>query len=189
MSLEILKNALKILILLILINIDKKIISCPSYIHPFYRKHKKVILSMDKSKNETLTNGKNFLDKCLNQTNNNRYNYINNPKLSIIMPLYNCENTIESSICSIQYQNFTKIEIILINAFSNDNTSNIIRNTKKNDKRIKIIDNKSNKRIFYSRSIGVLISKGKYIFNLDNDDMYFDLNVLIIFIKKLIMKN
>ena len=105
------------------------------------------------------------------------------------MPLYNCENTIESSIRSIQNQNFTKIEIILSNDFSNDNTSNIIRNTKKNDKRIKIIDNKSNKRILYSRSIGVLISKGKYIFNLDNDDMYFDLNVLIIFIKKLIMKN
>ena len=100
------------------------------------------------------------------------------------MPLYNCENTIESSIRSIQNQNFTKIEIILSNDFSNDNTSNIIRNTKKNDKRIKIIDNKSNKRILYSRSIGVLISKGKYIFNLDNDDMYCDLNVFDYIYKK-----
>ena len=93
------------------------------------------------------------------------------------MPLYNCENTIESSIRSIQYQNFTKIEIILFNDFSNDNTSNIIRNMKRNDKRIKIVDNKSNKGTLYSRSIGVLISKGKYIFNLDNDDMYFDFDV------------
>ena len=87
MSLEILKNALKIFILLILIKIDKKIISCPSYIHPFYRKHKIAILSIDKSKNEILTNGRNFLDKCLNQTNNNRYDFINNPKLSIINSL------------------------------------------------------------------------------------------------------
>ena len=69
------------------------------------------------------------------------------------MPLYNCENTIESSIRSIQYQNFTKIEIILINDFSNDNTSDIIRNMKRNDKRIKIVDNKSNKGTLYSRSI------------------------------------
>ena len=56
MSLEILKNALKIFILLIVIKIDKKIISYPSYIHSFYRKHKKAIPPTDKSKNEILTN-------------------------------------------------------------------------------------------------------------------------------------
>ena len=100
------------------------------------------------------------------------------------MPLYNCENTIESSIRSIKYQNFTKIEIILINDFSNDNTSNIIRNIQTNDNRINIVDNKSNKGTLYSRSIGVLMDRGKYIFNLDNDDMYFDLNVFDYIYKK-----
>ena len=152
--------------------------------HPFYFKHKKAILSIDKSKNETLTNGRNFLDKCLKQPNNNSYYLINNPRLSIIMPLYNCENTIESSIRSIKYQNFTKIEIILINDFSNDNTSNIIRNIQTNDNRINIVDNKSNKGTLYSRSIGVLMDRGKYIFNLDNDDMYFDFDVFDYIYKK-----
>ena len=47
------------------------------------------------------------------------------------MPSYNHENTTESSICSIQNHKFSKIEIILINDFSNDNTFLIIRNIQK----------------------------------------------------------
>ena len=49
--------------------------------------------------------------------------------------------------------------------------------SKKKDKSIIIVDNKSNKGTLYSRSIGVLLSRGKYIFNLDNDDLYFDFDV------------
>jgi glycosyltransferase involved in cell wall biosynthesis len=67
----------------------------------------------------------------------------------------------------------TKVEIILVNDFSKDNTSKIIKEIQKNDKRIKIVNNHENKGTLYSRSLGVLFSKGKYIFNLDNDDMYF----------------
>ena len=43
-----------------------------------------------------------------------------------------------------------------------------------NDKRIKLINNKKNMGTLYSRSIGVLKAKGKYLFPLDNDDMFFD---------------
>ena len=49
----------------------------------------------------------------------------------------------------------------------------IIKNIKKTDKRIKLINNKKNMGTLYSRSIGVLQAKGKYIFPLDNDDMFF----------------
>ena len=67
----------------------------------------------------------------------------------------------------------TKIEIILINDYSIDDTYNIIKNLQKYDKRIKIINNNKNMGAFYSRAIAALISKGEYIFGLDNDDMYF----------------
>ena len=40
------------------------------------------------------------------------------------------------------------------------------------DPRILLINNKNNKGTFYSRNIGVLASKGKYIFSLDDDDMF-----------------
>ena len=47
----------------------------------------------------------------------------------------------------------------------------------KKDSRINIINNKKNLGILYSRSIGVLNSKGKYIFCLDNDDLFYDENL------------
>jgi glycosyltransferase involved in cell wall biosynthesis len=66
------------------------------------------------------------------------------------------------------------IEIILVIDKSKDHSLKIIENIQKYDKRIKIINNKKNMGTLYSRSIGVLQSKGNYIFPLDNDDMFFD---------------
>ena len=105
---------------------------------------------------------------------NKTYKYIKQPKVTAIIPLYNCESTIESALHSIQYQNISEMEILLINDFSKDNTSMILKNYQKKDSRIKIINNHKNMGTLYSRSIAVLISKGEYIFGLDNDDMYFD---------------
>ena len=65
----------------------------------------------------------------------------------------------------------------MINDYSSDNTSKIINDLKQKDSRIKIINNKKNMGILYSRSIGVLNSKGKYIFCLDNDDLFYDENL------------
>ena len=64
-------------------------------------------------------------------------------------------------------------ELILVNDFSNDTSKEIIENYCKKDSRIKLINNFKNKGTLYSRCIGVLSAKGKYIFSLDNDDMFF----------------
>ena len=95
------------------------------------------------------------------------------PIISAIIPVYNCENSINASVSSIQYQNFTDFEIILINDFSTDNSSQIIKNLQERDSRIKIVHNKKNMGSLYSRSIGALFANGEYIFPLDNDDMFF----------------
>ena len=102
-------------------------------------------------------------------------NYI--PHISIIIPLYNCQNTIEMSIKSIEMQQFKNYEIVLINDYSEDNSTTIINKIKENDSRIRIINNKKNMGILYSRSIGALTAKGKYIFCLDNDDLFYDENL------------
>ena len=119
---------------------------------------------------------KNFLLDDLNNINLN-FTINNPPNISIIIPLYNCKNSIEKSIKSIQYQTFSNYEIILINDFSNDNTSNIINYLKSRDSRIKIINNNKNMGTLYSRSIGALSAKGKYIYCLDNDDLFYDKNL------------
>ena len=114
----------------------------------------------------------------------------NNPKISIISPVYNRERYIIKLIKSIQYQNFNDIEIIFVDDFSIDNSIKKIEEIKKNDKRIilsvyylkiinifmeinieKILKNKKNKGTFICRNIGVQFSKGKYIILPDPDDI------------------
>ena len=63
-----------------------------------------------------------------------------------------------------------------INDNSKDNTSIIINKFDKEDNRIKILNNEKNMATLYSRNIGILMSREKYIMYLGNDDlfMYFD---------------
>ena len=102
---------------------------------------------------------------------------IDNPIASAVIPVYNSKNYIEKAVRSIQNQNIKNIEIILVNDNSTDDSLNFIQNLQKEDQRIKIIDNKQNKGILYSRCVGTLAAKGKYIFPLDNDDMFLDKDV------------
>ena len=105
------QNLMRLAFLLDLIIIDKKLYPYKINIHPFYLPNKKPILSIDKNKKKTLKKGRKYLDKCLNFSNNHRFKYIKKPKVSVIIPLYNCEATIKSSLNSIQFQNMSKIEI------------------------------------------------------------------------------
>ena len=79
---------------------------------------------------------------------------------------------------SIQNQNITNLEIILVNDFSKDGTIRVIKQMEINDPRIILINNTKNMGTLYSRCIGTLAAKGKYIFPLDNDDLFFDEGVL-----------
>ena len=81
---------------------------------------------------------------------------------------------IKSVIRSIQNQNMKEIEIIIINDFSKDNSAQVISEMQKEDQRIKLINNKKNLGILHSRAIGILQAKGKYILNLDHDDLFLD---------------
>ena len=155
---------IKLTFFLDLIIINRKFFLYKLYLHPFYLPNKRPILSINKTKEETLKKGRQFLDKCLKFQSNYRYKYIKQPKATVIIPLYNCEETIKPAIHSIQYQNLTQLEIILINDYSKDNTYNIIKNIQKYDQRIKIINNNRNMGALYSRSIAALMSKGEYVF-------------------------
>ena len=177
-------DLIKINIILNLIIFDKKLSISNFHIHPFYSPFRRTILSLDKSKNQTLQDGRNFLDKCLNLSNHQKYNLFENPKVTAIIPLFNCEKTIEQALHSIQYQNISNFEIILVNDFSKDNTYEIIKNIKKDDQRIIIINNHRNMGTLYSRSIASLIANGEYIFSLDNDDLFFYYDVFDYIYKK-----
>ena len=119
----------------------------------------------------------NYLNKTKTSLNFNIFNFKLNiyrkiPKITVIIPVYNCQKSIELSLTSILNQNMKDFEIILVNDNSSDNSLNIIEKIKKVDNRIKIINNLKNMGTLYSRCIGALNAKGKYIFPLDNDDLF-----------------
>lgn len=100
-----------------------------------------------------------------------RNNRRRNPKISIIMPAYNSEKFISQAIESIINQTFKDWELIIINDLSTDNTLYIAKQHQKKDKRIKIISLKENRGPAHARNEGMKRARGKYIANLDADDI------------------
>ena len=92
------------------------------------------------------------------------------PKISVIIPIYNGAKYLKYSLESVQNQKFKDIEIIIVDDYSSDDSIKIIESYIKKDKRIKLIKNKTNRRILFSKSFGALNSKGKYIIEVDQDD-------------------
>jgi len=93
------------------------------------------------------------------------------PKISVIMSVYNGKKYLGESISSILNQTFKEFELIIINDASSDGSLKIIKNFKKRDKRIKIINNKKNVGPAKARNLGLKIAEGKYIAILDSDDI------------------
>ena len=104
------------------------------------------------------------------------------PKVSIVMPCYNCTKYILKAIRSIQNQDLSNFEIIIVNDASTDDSLKYIEQLQKEESRIEIIKNMKNMGILYSRAIGTLSAKGKYIFPMDQDDMVLDKDVFSILI-------
>ena len=104
------------------------------------------------------------------------------PNVSIVMPCYNCTKYILKTIRSIQNQDLSNFEIIIVNDASTDDSLKYIEQLQKEESRIEIIKNMKNMGILYSRAIGTLSAKGKYIFPLDQDDMVLDKDVFSILI-------
>ena len=122
-----------------------------------------------------LIKGKKYFENCMNGTllKNITPPGSEAPDISVVIPIYNSEKYIKGVLRSIQNQNYSNIEIILVNDLSPDNVTNVINEMQKEDERIILINNNINRGTLYSRCIGVLATKGKYIFTLDNDDLFF----------------
>lgn len=89
--------------------------------------------------------------------------------ISIIVPVYNCQDTIKKCIESIINQTYKKIEIIFVDDGSIDDTTKILKKYMDSDKRIHIIS-KSNGGVSKARNTGIKNATGKYIMFVDSDD-------------------
>jgi len=99
-----------------------------------------------------------------------KYKLMNNPKVSIIIPVYNTEQYLRQCLDSVINQTFKDIEIIVVNDNSTDGSYDIIKEYAKKDDRFIVINLIQTKEQGNARNEGLKIAKGKYITFIDSDD-------------------
>ncbi|TDE46047.1 glycosyltransferase family 2 protein [Flavobacterium rhamnosiphilum] len=91
------------------------------------------------------------------------------PKITVLMPVYNCELYIKEAVDSILSQTFDDFEFLIIDDASTDKTVGIIKTY--NDSRIKLIEKIVNTGYTNSLNYGLTIAHGEYIARMDGDDI------------------
>ena len=94
---------------------------------------------------------------------------LKNPKVTVLLSVYNDERFIGEAIDSILSQTFKDFELLIVDDASIDGTIDIIQNYK--DPRVRLVINKENIDITRSLNKGLKLAKGKYIARLDSDDV------------------
>lgn len=93
---------------------------------------------------------------------------MHNPKISIVIPMFNCEKYIQPCIDSILNQTFEDFELIIIDDFSTDQSLKIVDSYR--DSRIKLFRRAKNFGRSSARNFGLELSRGEFIFFMDHDD-------------------
>jgi glycosyltransferase involved in cell wall biosynthesis/GR25 family glycosyltransferase involved in LPS biosynthesis len=101
-----------------------------------------------------------------------KYNYpFNYDLVSVIMPTYNAENTLEISVNSLLNQTYPNIEIIIQDDCSSDGSQSIGESLAVKNKNVFYRRNKINVGCYATRNNALRVSKGKFITVLDPDDI------------------
>lgn len=90
-------------------------------------------------------------------------------KVSIIVPIYNCEKWLPTYLDSLINQTYSEIEILLVNDGSTDRSLDICKKYTENDRRIRIL-NKMNGGVSSARNEGIRHAIGEWIMFVDADD-------------------
>ena len=96
-------------------------------------------------------------------------------KLSVIVPVYNAEKTLVKCVDSILSQEYSNIEVVLVDDGSRDSSLDICNEYAKKDSRV-VVYHKENAGLVAARKSGVKIATGEYIGFVDSDD-YVDTNM------------
>jgi len=92
-----------------------------------------------------------------------------NPKVTVLMPVYNGEKYLRDAVESILNQTFTDFEFLIINDGSTDGSAGIINSYC--DPRICLVNNETNLKLVASLNKGLGLARGEYIARMDCDDI------------------
>ena len=94
---------------------------------------------------------------------------MNQPLVSIILPVYNAQNHLARCVGSICAQTYQNIEIIILNDGSKDQSLPVCEEFRQKDSRILLVD-KANSGVSDTRNLGLKLASGKYVEFVDSDD-------------------
>ncbi|HAW7482067.1 TPA: glycosyltransferase family 2 protein [Escherichia coli] len=97
---------------------------------------------------------------------------MNIPAVSIIMPSFNSEKTIQAAIESVRAQTYSSWELIISDDNSSDSTVEIVEKNVLYEPRIILIQHSENRGAGFSRNDAISKARGKYIAFLDSDDIW-----------------
>ena len=93
------------------------------------------------------------------------------PLLTVLMPVYNAEKFLDESIGSILNQTYLEFELLILDDASTDNSLKIIKNYAKEDKRIRVLINKTNQKQAKCRNRLLKNTTTEFIAWMDADDI------------------
>ena len=94
---------------------------------------------------------------------------MNEPKISVLIPVYNVENYLRECLDSIVAQTFHDFEVICVDDGSTDKSLEILQEYKNKDRRFTIIK-QDHKGVGPARNLTLSLAKSKYVQFLDSDD-------------------
>ncbi len=104
-------------------------------------------------------------------------------RISVVIPVYNGEETVRRCLESVKQQSLSKLEILCVDDGSEDNSVSIVEEEATKDGRIHLFKQK-NKGAWAARNVGIDNAKGEYIAFLDCDDVFCDVNSLEVLYNK-----
>jgi CDP-glycerol glycerophosphotransferase (TagB/SpsB family) len=92
------------------------------------------------------------------------------PKVSVILPSYNAEKSLEKAVRSVLAQSFSDLELICVDDGSTDKSPEILKTLAGQDDRLVTLRQQTNRGVGQARSIGLAQAQGDYLMFLDADD-------------------
>ena len=93
-----------------------------------------------------------------------------NPKVSVVIPVYNSAKYLKECLNSIFVQTLEDWEVIAVNDGSSDESPTILDAYAKRDSRFQVV-HKENGGVSAARNDGLSVARGEYVFFMDSDDI------------------
>lgn len=95
---------------------------------------------------------------------------VNSPKVTVIVPVYNAERTIQTAFNCILAQTWTNLEVLVVDDCSTDGTVEVVKEYEVKDSRVRLIKAETNQGPYVARNVALKKATGDFVTCHDADD-------------------